>query len=205
MSVIKDDGTGYRLSVVAVVGHGDDQERLVLNRPLQFVYERVGNDFIGEDGPFRDVLFYQRGGGSFKAFGGSPITLRMKDGTTFIAQDHWWAGSVKGMADVIVGDVESLMKCYVFRGGQCIAQQDLAALRAAYTGPVYSYWDYEKVIKYDSERKALWGRVFKEERRGKAILSQARAKSRALKEAQSIISDISNALSRATTKAEAGR
>jgi hypothetical protein len=166
------------ISVVAVVS-ANGGEWLVLNRKLSFVYEKVGNDYIGTDGPFRDLLSYERAG-VMKAFAGRPMTLRMADGSDFIAQDHWWAHHIKGMTSVAYGDVESLRKCYVFSGGACIAPDDLATLRNAYTGCVYPYWGYEKVIKFDSQRKELWARIAKEEQRSKAILAQARSKHREL-------------------------
>lgn len=134
------------LSVVAVV-LVNQKEALVLNRPLALTYERVGNDYIGSDGPFRDLLYYERGGGRFVAFAGRELALLMKDGTIQEVKDHWWSGSLKGRVPVTIGDVKSLTDCYVFYGGCCAEPGALAELRAAYTGPVYEYWDYEKVLK----------------------------------------------------------
>lgn len=166
------------ISLVAVV-IASFGEALVLNRKLNFVYEKVGQDYIGSDGPFRDFLAYRRAG-SMKAFAGRPQHLTLTDGSIFVAKDHWWKHHVKGMASAPYGDIESLRKCYVFCGGACIAPDDLAALRSTYTGCVYPYWDYEKVIKYDSQRMELWARITKEERRSASILKTARAKHREL-------------------------
>lgn len=169
------------LSVVAVVAMNGG-EALVLNRPLRFIYEPDGKGFLGSDGPFRDVLYYEQGYGGFVAFAGRELSLPMADGSTRTVKDHWWSGSIKGYAGATYGDVESLRKCYVFSGGACIARDDLAALRATYTGCVYPYWDYEKVIKYDELRSTLWKRVWHEERRRNALIATVKAKHREMLE-----------------------
>lgn len=134
------------LSVVAVV-KVNDSEALVLNRPLSMTYERVGKDYVGSDGPFGDLLYYERGGGRFVAFAGRELTLPMKDGTVEKIKDHWWSGRLKGRVSVVIGDVKSLTKYYVFSGGCCAEPGALAELRATYNGPVYEYWDYEDMLK----------------------------------------------------------
>lgn len=167
------------LKVVAVVSVNKG-EALVLNRPLDFIYERSGQDYIGSDGPFRDVLYYERSGGQFVAFGGRELSLTMSDGSIQKLKDHWWSGSQKGSVSVAWGDVESLKRCYVFMGGSCIHPDELAALRATYDGCVYPYWDYEKVINYDDLRKSLYKRLFHEERRCRALVSAIKSKHREL-------------------------
>jgi len=163
------------LEVVAVVSMNGNGEALVLNRPIRFVYERAGKDFIGADGPFRDVLRYSPGGGSFKAFGGREFPLLMADGSTETVKDHWWSSFFPGTVGAAYGSVESLKKCYVFYGGACITPADLAALRATYTGCVYPYWDYEKVLKFDDQRRELVGKWMHEEGRRKALVRVVKA------------------------------
>ena len=68
------------LSVVAVVQFNSG-EALVLNRPVNFLYEQVGNDFIGTDGPITRGLYYSPASPAFRAFAGSELTLQMKDGS----------------------------------------------------------------------------------------------------------------------------
>ena len=162
------------LSVVAVVKFNNG-EALVLNRPLQLKYERVGNDYIGSDGPFRDALIYSRGSGRFVAFAGRELTIPMKDGSTQKLKDHWWSGSIDGYKHVTCSATESLKRCYVFSGALC-APQALATLRSTYQGCVYPYRDYEKVIKYDDMHRDLWKRIFHEEGRCKALINEIKAK-----------------------------
>lgn len=166
------------ISVVAVVQFNKG-EALVLNRPLQFVYERRGMDYIGQDGPFKRLLGYSRGSGRFVAFAGATVSVRMADGTIHHLKDHWWSGHEPGSVHATYGDVDSLKKCYVY-GGACIMPDDYAALRESYAGCVYPYWDYEKVIKYDDQRRSLLNRVFHEERRRKALTAAIKAKHREL-------------------------
>ena len=163
------------LEVVAVVAMNGG-EALVLNRPLNLTYERDGQDYIGSDGPFRDVLYYERSGGYFRAFAGRELSLKMKDGSIQKVKDHWWSGGMKGYVSATYADVDSLKRCYVFYGGACIDPSELAALRATYTGCVYPYRDYEKVIKYDDTRRDLYERLFHEERRRKALTKAIKAK-----------------------------
>ncbi len=165
-----DSTTLAPLSVVAVVKF-NDEEALVLNRPLQLTYERVGNDYIGADGPFRDALVYSHGSGRFVAFAGRELTILMKDGTVQKLKDHWWSGSIDGFRQATISNVESLKRCYVFRGALCDPEA-FAALRSAYQGCVYPYRDYEKVIKYDD----LWKRIFHEEGRCRALIQAIKAK-----------------------------
>ncbi len=137
---------GEEFKVVAVVKFNDG-EALVLNRPIEFVYEEVGRDFVGSDGPFRDFLGYGRDG-SMKAFGGRELSLTMKDGSIRKIKDNWWATWKKGYKDVVLKDIDGLQRCYVFNSAH-ITPEDYATLRGEYTGPVYPYWDYEKIIKHE--------------------------------------------------------
>jgi len=161
------------LKVVAVI-HMNNSEALVLNRPLHFIYEESGRDLIGSDGPFKCALFYSPASEAFKAFAGSEMTLNMKDGSQRKVKDHWWSGGLPGYQDVTTCDLASLKKCYVFFGGTVITADDFQTLRESYTGCVYPYWDYEKVIKYDDMRKDLYGRLFHEKRRVKSLIREVK-------------------------------
>lgn len=149
--------------VVAVVKFNDD-EALVLNRPIDFVYHEVGKSLVGEDGPFRDFLGYEKSYGSMKAFGGHEFTLKMVDGTTRKVKDDWWSTWKEGYKSVTVKDVEGLQRCYVFNGAS-ITPEDLSVLRSSYTGQVYSYYDYEKINNYDYERKKWIGLYCEEQQK----------------------------------------
>ncbi|HDW3534438.1 hypothetical protein [Citrobacter freundii] len=163
------------LKVVAVV-QMNNSEALVLNRPLNFIYEEIGRDFIGSDGPFKRALFYSPASEAFKAFGGSEMTLNMRDGSQRKVKDHWWSGCLPEHRDVTACDLESLKKCYVFFGGAAITSGDFQTLRESYTGCVYPYWDYEKIIKYDDLRRDLYRRLSHERGRVKSLIGEVKKK-----------------------------
>ncbi|HHU4103168.1 TPA: hypothetical protein ACUB6D_004006 [Raoultella planticola] len=169
------------LKVVAVVQFNKG-EALVLNRPVNFTYEQVGNNYIGTDGPLTRALYYSPASAAFRAFAGSELTLMMTDGSVRKIKDHWWSGVPSEHRDVVFGDVESLKKCYVF-GSASIRGEDLQALRESYIGCVYPYWDYEKVIKFDDMRRDLYRKLFHEERRVKALIAAVKKKHKTLVEA----------------------
>ncbi|WP_445336275.1 hypothetical protein ACSR9E_10145 [Citrobacter koseri] len=167
------------LKVVAVVQFNKG-EALVLNRPLNFIYEEIGRDLIGSDGPFKRPLLHSPASEAFKAFAGSEMKLQMQDGSQRIVKDHWWSGSLPGHQSVTACDLESLRKCYVFYGGMGITADDFQALRESYNGCVYPYWDYERVIKFDDLRRDLHQRLFHEERRVRALIAEVKKKHKAL-------------------------
>lgn len=53
--------------------------------------------------------------------------------------------------------------------------KDLAILRSTYTGPVYAYYDYEKIIKYDDERKLWIGKYCDEQQKVRGIQKKSQA------------------------------
>lgn len=145
------------LKIVAIVKHPNGEELLVLNRQPNFVYtELPGGHLLGFDGPFDRYLAFSRAWGEqFTAFGGAELCLRMADGSERKVKDHWWHGSRVGYVDVAVQTVEGLAKCFVFCGGPSIHKDDLAEFRSKYTGTVYSYSDYEKIITFDRMKSSL--------------------------------------------------
>jgi hypothetical protein len=151
--------------VIAVVKFNSG-EALVLNRPIEFVYDldpKDGKSFIGVDGPFRDFLGYGKGGG-MKGFAGRELTLNMVDGSVKKVKDDWWQSWRQGYIDITVKDLKGLQECYVFYGAS-ITPEDYDVLRKAYVGTVYPYWDYEKIIKYDSEVKKWIEKYFDEQKK----------------------------------------
>jgi hypothetical protein len=57
-----------------------------------------------------------------------------------------------------------------------ITPEDYQTLRDSYTGCVYPYWDYEKLIKYDDMRRDLYRRLFHEERRVRSLITEVKKK-----------------------------
>ncbi|ALJ98271.1 hypothetical protein BiPBO1_57 [Brucella phage BiPBO1] len=151
------------LKIIALV-QINSSEALVLNRPLKMLYEFQGRDLIGSDGPFRDALRYELPQGRFKAFAGREFDIPLKNGGTVRAKGQYWSAGLEGFTETAYGTVDELKKCYVYTGA-LVDPAALQELRSEYTGCVYPYWEYEKVIKYDDERRYWINKYFKLEDR----------------------------------------
>jgi hypothetical protein len=89
----------------------------------EMTYEKIGSDYIGsavdDDG---EIIFsrYLKREPFGNAFGGSELTLNMKDGSVHKIKDYWFDhGSYKKHGEFIsigAGTVEKLQDCYVYRG-----------------------------------------------------------------------------------------
>ncbi|MFX3616251.1 MAG: hypothetical protein ACE3JK_01805 [Sporolactobacillus sp.] len=144
------------IDVVVLVKFNADKA-LVLKDKLDFVYEKFGNILIGTDasGLFHRVLIYGRPSEDWKAFGGWEFDLNMKDGSITHCDGQWWDGGrskarqilKKELVDVTLDSIAGLKRCYVFSGGTCIDEKDLALLISDYHGKVYEYREYEQLLK----------------------------------------------------------
>ena len=134
----------------------NDGEALVLNKYPQIKYEKHGGYLFGLDeyGIFVNVYAYERPSGSFKAFAGREFDISMVDGTFTKANGQWWdAGSDKlaealgsKIIGVTINTKEELSKCYVFFGEKA-DENEYNKLRDTYSGKVYHYYEYEKILK----------------------------------------------------------
>lgn len=175
--------------IVAVVSMNDG-EALVLDRPVKLIYEKVGKDYIGRDGIFRDFLRWENWGG---AFAGRTLTLNLVDGTTVQIKDNWWSAGGEGCVDVGVSTVDALTKCYVF-GGSKADPQALEELRAAYTGCVYPYWDYEKLTAGQKLLKWYSARNTRDERLIRAMKAAVKQRNKDALMAQKRVRELEKAL-----------
>jgi len=137
-----------KLSVVAVVKM-NGSEALVLNRQIRMTYEQDGRDYIGKDGPFSYVYKYEHGAGRFVAFAGRPVSIKMKDGEVKTLKDHWWHHVPSGVRSIPVCSIDELKKCYVFYTA-LIDDAGFKELRDQYTGDVFEYWQYEKMLRAEA-------------------------------------------------------
>lgn len=166
--------------IVAVVRFNDG-EAIVLNRKPRFLFEFMGRDLVGEDGPFRRLYGYAPPSGRFKAFAGAKFDIPMKDGSFIKASGQYWDSCLPDFAGVTYSTIEDLLNCYVFTGSQ-VDRDWYSAERNAYTGCVYPYWDYEKVIKYDVERMKWITRAFKLEKDKRHLIAKVKDAHRRLSE-----------------------
>lgn len=145
--------------IIAVVTFNQG-EAFVLDTDPDFKYTKYGNDtIIGTDGIFYQFYKYERCYPNWEAFGGRKFDLPLTNGEVEHCYGQWWDGISKTAIDILgindtdkkivsatAQDIGNLKKCYVFIGYRGLSDK-IKELRKTYTGIVYNYWDYEKMIK----------------------------------------------------------
>ena len=150
------------IKIIAVVKFNKG-EAYVFNRKPVFLFEKFGKELVAKDGPFEARYHYQEPTERWKAFAGREFSIPMLDGSKIEASGQWWHHVNTDLAHITYETVEGLLHCYVFTG--CDAEPEaINILRAEYDGPVYPYYDYEKVISYEPDRRKLWDKISKLER-----------------------------------------
>lgn len=182
--------TDRELKILAMVRF-NNKWAYVFNRPTRLLYREELIDgrryLVGRDGPLCSFLVYGRDPHS-KAFAGREFTLPMEDGSERKVKDVWWscASPHPGHISITSSDQDTLRSCYVFSGCSC-ERAALEAMVQEYEerrgntpfrfpdgGYRYPYWEYEKVLKYDSETRKLRARIFRLERDKKNLIAEAR-------------------------------
>lgn len=145
------------MKILAVVkfNHG---EAIVLDEMPEMIYTKHDQiTIVGKAGPFH-VTYGKNHEAGLKAFAGRKFELPLNDGTIEYCSGQWWdamtakAKSVllQNDADEIVSvtanTADSLKKCYVYYGYKSV-RSEYEKLRSEYTGPVYEYHEYEKILK----------------------------------------------------------
>lgn len=145
--------------IIAVVTFNQG-EAFVLDAPPDLKYTKYGTDtIIGTDGVFYEFYQYERCSPGWMAFAGRKFDLPLTNGEVEHCYGQWWSGISKKAIEVLgindtdkkvvsatAHDIEALKKCYVFIGYRGLSGQ-IEQLRKSYTGIVYNYWDYEKMVK----------------------------------------------------------
>ena len=140
--------------IEAVVKFNDD-EKLVLDKFPEVRYERHGRHLFGIDeyGIFVNVYRYEAPLGRFHAFAGRKFDIPMIDGTVTKANGQWWDAGTGALAAFLGSEVirvtietkKNLQKCYMFCGLRA-DMVEYERLRKTYTGRVYDYREYERMI-----------------------------------------------------------
>ncbi len=138
--------------IIAVVKFNSG-EAFVMESLIKLEYTKYGaNTIVGTDGCFIACYGYSRE--YDQAFSGRKFDLQLTDGTIEHCHGQWWDSITNKAREVIKGNIisvtvksiDQLKKCYVFCGYYGI-EQEIKKLRSQYTGKVYDYWEYEKIIK----------------------------------------------------------
>lgn len=144
----------FKIKIIAKVRYNDGYA-YVLNRNVNFLYTKMDHEtIIGYDEEiyqfFKKDTFCQR----WKAFGGLKFELNLTDGTTEKCFGQWWDGITKTAQELFKGkrmchfsfsSKDNLKKCYVYSGCWCDSEW-LEKLDAEYTGKIYDYYEYERML-----------------------------------------------------------
>ena len=175
------------IKILAVVQFNSG-EAYVLNRRPEYIYQRDGNLLWAHDTGFYNVYKYDAprrpinpNWSGWQAFAGRKFTLPMKDGSVTECTGQWWdagQGEISKklnitLEHVTMETIPGLIKCYVFCGSS-IESEYREKLRSEYTGCVYPYREYEKLIKYDDMRRNFYKRELKLERAKKSLIKEVR-------------------------------
>lgn len=179
------------IKIEAVVEMNDGYA-YVLNRDPVFKYQYVytgGKKLLyAQDGGFYSCFYYDTPSGRFYAFAGRKFTLPLIDGGEVKCYGQWWDGGMDllckeldlDLTPITTGLIEELKKCYVYTGGRSIDNKVFEYLKSQYKGAFYEYRDYEKVIKFNDTRRALWRQISKLEKDKKNLIKQVKEKHRLL-------------------------
>jgi hypothetical protein len=185
------------IKIISVVEF-NDHEAYVINRKPKYIYQK--ENIKGElllhavDGGFVHCYKYEKPMGSSIAFAGRKFNLPLIDGGVEKCYGQWWDGGQSTLMDamgtkmcpVTLGTIEELKRCYVYYGSW-MEKEALIKMRDEYTGQVYKYWEYEKIIKYDDMRKDSWGRESKLRRDKKNLIKEVKIKHEKIKELQLVV------------------
>lgn len=145
--------------IIAVVKF-NDREALVLKEEPKLIYTKYGTDtIIGTDGVFYNFYGYEEPKGSWAAFAGRKFDLELDNGKVEKCYGQWWDSITKKAIEVLginetdnkviyatACSVENLKKCYVFHGYKGLSKK-IEEFRNTYTGKVYDYMEYEKLLR----------------------------------------------------------
>jgi len=140
--------------IIAVVKF-NKREAFVLENPIELKYTKYYNHtIVGTDGVFLNFYYYDSPSGSWEAFAGRKFDLKLTDGNIEHCYGQWWSGITKTARDVIKDNivavtacsVTELKECYVFCGYYGI-ETKIKELREEYTGLIYEYEEYRKLLK----------------------------------------------------------
>jgi len=130
-------------------------EAIVLENETELKYTKYGSDtIIGTDGCFITCYRYETPDENWKAFSGRKFDLPLTDGTIEHCYGQWWDAITETARKIIndkiirvtACDIKSLKECYVFYGYYA-KKTDIENLRSGYTGKIYDYWEYDKLLK----------------------------------------------------------
>ena len=101
---------------------GHKQLFVVIDFPLNFLYERKGKYLVAHDDGFYSCYEYGECSPGWQAFAGRKFDIPMKDGSIVKAFGQWWDGghaknAPEHIVPIGVATIPQLHSCYVFSAG----------------------------------------------------------------------------------------
>jgi hypothetical protein len=145
--------------IISVVKFNDG-EAFVLKEKPKMVYTKYGKDtIIGTDGIFYIFFGFEYPTPRREAFSGRAFDIQLETGEVIKCSGQWWDKITKRAIDVLgindtdnkivyatANSLDKLKECYVFTGYKSLSSK-IEEFRKSYTGKVYDYWEYEKIVK----------------------------------------------------------
>jgi len=162
-----------------------------------FKYKQVDGLIYGTNELLYVCYYHNKPSKTFQAFGGQKFKINLHNGKTIKCNGQWWDGGY-GLLSKRLGIVltqtaasttEKLKCCYVFSGVHADRNR-LYGLIQQYDGPIYPYWEYEKILKYDDMRLRAFNERTVLERAKKNLIKKAKAQASQKKNAERIVTDI---------------
>ncbi|MFQ3543485.1 hypothetical protein Q7A53_05315 [Halobacillus rhizosphaerae] len=130
---------------------------LVMKDKIKLTYSKFDDVIIGKDqtGVFFDCLYYEKPIGKWKAFAGREFEIPLENGEVVKCNGQWWSGLNENARKIIghqnlipatANDMEDLKRCYVYNGFTAL-KEDYEKLISTYSGKIYEYYEYEKLIR----------------------------------------------------------
>jgi hypothetical protein len=154
---------------------------LAFDEKIKLTYRRLDKFIYGTDGTFYSCYYYEKPFGAFHAFGGSKFNIHLESGEVVECCGQWWDGGYDALSKILgielvhatAKDIDSLKDCYVYSGYHA-DKSKLDEIISSHDGPVFPYFDYEKLIKYDDLRSEFFNYKWKSERAKKKLIANVR-------------------------------
>ncbi len=166
----------------------NDGVALVLDKKPELIYKLIGGIIFGTDGLFYDCYEYGSCDKNWKAFGGRKFDIKLENGEIINCYGQWWHGGFNKVEKLIgrkIGHataktINGLKECYVFSGYEVDFLLFNEFIKT-YSGIVYPYREYEKIIKFDDMRRKLSNEIYKLEQAKKSLIKEVKEKSLIIK------------------------
>ncbi len=159
----------------------NDGLAMAFDDKITLKYNKIGSLIYGTDGLFYKCYFYDAPSGRFQAFAGRKFDLHLESGEVVNCHGQWWDGGYQELSkllnieivSVTASDIDSLKECYVYCGYHA-DKGKINEILSKHDGPVFAYYDYEKLIKYDDLRNEYFWYKMKSERAKKKLIANVK-------------------------------